>query len=219
MTRQLALDLGHRPALGREDFLIAPANRDAVAWIDRWPDWPHFALALAGPAGAGKSHLAAVWRARTGATMAPEPADVAERGCYVLDDADRIADETVFLHRYNLIAERGGNLLLIARESPSRWRIGLPDLRSRLASVPVAELDPPDDSLLAAVMVKQFADRQLRPPDDVVVYLLTRIERSFAAVRRIVAALDHAALSERRPITVALAREILTRENQPLASP
>jgi len=126
-----------------------------------------------------------------------------------VDDADRVADETAFLHLYNLTAERGGNLLLIARDPPARWPLTLPDLRSRLASVPVAQLAAPDDALLAAVMVKQFADRQLRPPDEVVLYLLARIERSFAAVRRIVAALDKAALSERRPVTVALAREVL----------
>jgi chromosomal replication initiation ATPase DnaA len=209
VTRQLALDLGHRPALQRDDFLVAAANQDAVAWIDRWPAWPHFALAIAGPAGAGKSHLAAVWQVRAGATQAPDPAHVAAQGRYVLDDADRIADQTAFLHRYNLVAERGGNLLLVARDPPARWPVSLPDLRSRLASVPVAQLAAPDDALLAAVMVKQFADRQLRPADDVVLYILARIERSFAAVRQIVAALDQAALSQRKPVTVALARELL----------
>ena len=209
MTRQLALDLGHRPALERDDFLVAAADQDAVAWIDRWPDWPHFALAIAGPAGAGKSHLAAVWQVRAGATPAPEPAHVAAQGRYVLDDADRTMDQTTLLHLYNLTAERGGNLLLIAPEPPARWPVTLPDLRSRLASVPVAQLAAPDDALLAAVMVKQFADRQLRPADDVVLYILPRIERSFAAVRAIVAALDKAALSERRPVTVALARAVL----------
>lgn len=209
---QLALDLGHRPALAREDFLVAPANRDAVAWIDRWPDWPHFALALAGPAGAGKSHLAAVWQARAGAAPAPLGGEVAPGARYVLDDADRAAaDETPLLHFYNRVAEQHGSLLLIARDPPARWPVRLPDLRSRLASVPVAQLAPPDDSLIAAVMVKQFADRQLRPGDDVILYLLPRIERSFAAVRKIVAALDGAALSERRPVTVALAREVLAR--------
>jgi chromosomal replication initiation ATPase DnaA len=214
VTRQFALDLGHRPALQRDDFLVAAANQDAVAWIDRWPGWPHFALAIAGPAGAGKSHLAAVWQVRAGATPAPDPAHVAARGRYVLDDADRMADQTQLLHLYNLVAERDGNLLLIARDPPARWAVALPDLRSRLASVPVAQLAAPDDALLAAVMVKQFADRQLRPADEVVLYILARIERSFAAVRRIVAALDQAALSRRRPITVALAREVL-RDQEP----
>ena len=209
MTRQLALDLGHRPALQRDDFLVAAANQDAVAWIDRWPGWPHFALAIAGPAGAGKSHLAAVWQARAGAMPAPDPAHVAPHGRYLVDDADRMADETAFLHLYNLTAEGGGNLLLVARDPPARWPLTLPDLRSRLASVPIAQLAAPDDALLAAVMVKQFADRQLQPADEVVLYILARIERSFAAVRRIVAALDQAALSGRRPITVALAREVL----------
>ena len=212
MTRQLALDLGHRAAHGREDFFVAPANQDAVAWIDRWPGWPHFALALSGPAGAGKTHLGAVWQARAGAEPAPEPARVVPRARYVLDDADRIGDETALLHLYNQIAEHGGNLLLIARESPARWRIALPDLRSRLSIVPVAALAAPDDALIAAVMVKQFADRQLRPADDVILYLLPRIERSFAGVRAIVAALDEAALSQRRAVTVALARDVLAHE-------
>lgn len=219
---QLALDLGHRPALGREDFLVAGNNADAVAWIDRWPDWPGPALCLVGPAGCGKTHLAQVWRARSGAdvidsgalTAGSPPLSVKRTNAVVVERADCAGDEEVLLHLYNMIAEDKGHLLLTATAPPSRWDIQLSDLASRLRAAPVARIDPPGDALLAAVMVKQFEDRQLRVGADVVAYLVARMERSFAAAAEMVAALDAAALARRRDITIALAREVLRLENK-----
>jgi len=217
---QLTLGLPHRPALGREDFLVVPSNADAVAWLDRWPDWPATALALHGPAGSGKSHLAQVWRRRTGAAEAGDsfdPPTLAASGAVVLDLADRAGprDERSLLHLYNLLTERRGHLLLVGREPPARWPVSLPDLSSRLATAPAVALLPPDDQLREAVMVKLFADRQLRVDAEVVSYLLQRLDRSFAAIGSIVAALDETALAERRPITVPLARAVLARLTQP----
>ncbi len=213
---QLPLDLPHRPALGREDFLVAPANAAAVAWLDRWPDWPAPALTLAGPPGSGKTHLGQVFQRLFGAVpLAPEalargsPRDLAGAArAILLDEAERAAEEPL-LHLYNLMAERGGHLLLLARAAPARWGIALPDLRSRLLAAPVAALAPPDDALLAALLIKLFADRQLRVGEEVVAWLVPRLERSFAAAQHAVAALDQAALAQRRPITVPLARGVL----------
>jgi chromosomal replication initiation ATPase DnaA len=218
---QLALDLGHRPALGREDFLIAACNRDAVAWLDRWPDWPAGGLAIVGPPGCGKSHLAGVWRAASGAPLlAPADLDRAEPATLLggaaacaIDDADRdIAGtdrERALLHLYNYLREARGQLLLTGRTPPARWPIALADLRSRLAALPAVAVGAPDEALIAAVLVKQFADRQLRVGEDVIAFLTARLERSFDAARQIVAAIDRAALSGRRPVTVPLAREVL----------
>jgi DnaA regulatory inactivator Hda len=216
---QLTLGLSHRPALGRDDFLVASSNAEAVAWLDRWPDWPATALALHGPAGSGKSHLAQVWRRRSGAIEAGrsfDPPVLAAAGAVVLDlgDAAGPADERALLHLYNLLAERRGHLLLVGREPPARWPVALPDLSSRLSTAPAVALLPPDDELRAAVMVKLFADRQLRVDAEVVTYLLQRLDRSFAAIGDIVAALDETALAERRPITVPLARAVLARFTQ-----
>lgn len=219
---QLPLDLGFRPALGRADFLIAPCNAAAVAWIDRWPDWPAPALALWGPAGGGKTHLLEVWRARSNAaalapralTSAALPELLGASRAVAIDDASS-AEEEALLHLYNVLAERRGHLLLAAREPPARWTTRLADLRSRLVALPTVAVEPPDDALLAAVLVKLFADRQLRIGEDVIAYLLPRIERSFAAARTIVAALDEAALARRRAVTVRLARDILSRDRSP----
>ena len=215
---QLVLGLPHRPALGRDDFLVASSNAEAVAWLDRWPDWPATALALHGPAGAGKSHLAQVWRRSSGAAAifdgGPiDPPALASAGAVVLDlgAAAAPSEERPLLHLYNLLAERRGHLLLVAREPPARWPVALPDLRSRLATAPAAALLPPDDALRTAVMVKLFADRQIRVEADVIGYLLQRLDRSFAAIGEAVAALDQTALAERRPITVPLARAVLAR--------
>lgn len=218
---QLALDLGHRPALGREDFLVAACNRDAVAWLDRWPDWPAGGLAVAGPPGCGKSHLAAVWRAASGAPLLT-PADLDRdepaallggASACAIDDADRdiagTGRERMLLHLYNHLREGRGQLLLTGRTPPARWPIALADLRSRLAALPAVAVGAPDEALIAAVLVKQFADRQLRVGEDVIAFLTARLERSFEAARQIVAAIDRAALSGGRPVTVPLAREVL----------
>ena len=200
MTRpdQLTLDLGHRPALGREDFLVAPCNADAVAWIDRWPDWPGPALVIHGPAGCGKSHLAQVWRARSGTSAGS-----------VVEDADRPDDDVALFHRFNRHAEEGGHMLLTARTPPARWPGRLPDLVSRLAAAPTVAIGPPDETLIAQVVVKLFADRQLDIGPDVVAYLATHMERSFESARNLVAAADTAALAAKRAVTVPLVRTVL----------
>lgn len=222
MTGQLAFDLPHRVALGAGDFLLAPCNQDAVGWLDRWPDWPAPALVVHGPGGSGKTHMAHVWQARSGARMAA-PADIeanplsafSETAQYwIVDDAPAGVDEEAFLHFYNAVVERNGNLLITARTPPSRWSLTLPDLRSRLLAVPAVAVGQPDEELLGAVLVKLFSDRQLPVGPDVLTYLLARMERSFAEAHAVVAALDRQALAERRKVTVHLAREVLTKRHQ-----
>lgn len=219
MIRQMLLDLGHRAALGREDLLVAPSNQDAVAWLDLWPNWPAPALVIYGPEACGKTHLAEVWRTRSHARVL-DPRDVVGRDAPALADgasavvveyADRVTDERALLHLFNYLAGQGGSLLLTAAAAPVQWPLKLPDLRSRLAALPAIAVGAPDDALIEAVMVKQFSDRQIRVAPDVVAYLVARVERSLAAVRKVVAALDAAALTERRPITVPLARQVLDR--------
>jgi DnaA regulatory inactivator Hda len=216
MQEQLPLDLGHRPALGRADFLVAPSNAEAVAWLDRWPQWPAPALALYGAAGSGKTHLAHVFAARAGATFIDAaalttkrvPALLGEAQAAIVDDA-RSAAARPLLHLYNLVAERRGHLLIAAREPPARWAIRLADLRSRLLAALAVELSPPDDALIGALLVKLFADRQLAVGEGVVTYLTLRLDRSFDAAQHAVAALDRAALAEQRRVTVPLARRVL----------
>ncbi len=218
--------------MGRDDFLVAPSNHAAVAWLDRWPDWPGPALVLHGPAGSGKTHLVHVWRARVlaageeapilaaGALVGAAPEDLLS-GCNaaIIENPDRRGvcgdrgAETGLFHLYNHLKAHSGHLLLTGRAAPVGWPFVLADLRSRLAAAPAAELGPPDDALIAAVLVKLFADRQLRVGRDVVSYVLSRMERSFAAARELVDALDRAALAEQRNITVPLARAVLSAGN------
>ncbi|MEO5375071.1 MAG: DnaA/Hda family protein [Alphaproteobacteria bacterium] len=215
-ARQLPLDLGHRPALGREDFLVAPGNAEAVAWLDRWPDWPAGRLCLHGPSGCGKSHLVQAFTARSGAEVVAagslshdDPPRLARAAAIVVEDADQGVDETALMHLYNLVAEQGRTLLLTGRQPPGRWDVVLPDLRSRLATVTAVAITAPDDAVMAAVMVKLFADRQLAVGPEVVAYLTARMERSFAAARTVVATIDALALARRRPVTVPLVAEAL----------
>lgn len=217
MTEQLPLELGHRAALGRDDFLISDSNREAVGWIDAWPNWTAPGLVIVGPPASGKSHLAQVWCARAGAEMVDrrelaEPhaaARLAERERIVIDDADRTLDERNLLHLYNLIVERGGSLLLTAVEPPSRWPLQLADLRSRLAALPVVAIRPADDALVQAVLVKLFTDRQIRVDPELIMYLAARLDRSLAVAADAVNILDRAALAARRALTVPFARDTL----------
>lgn len=217
--RQLALDLGHRPAYGREDFLVAPGNREAVEWIDRWPAWPGHALALFGPAGCGKSHLSQVFalKARAIALAAPDltpdavGAILGRAGAFVVEEGD-LADERALFHLFNAVRESKGALLLTGRDPPARWRTELPDLRSRLASIPAAGIAPPDDAMMEAVLVKLFADRQLAVAPDVIAYVLRRMDRSFASARHLVATADKESLAGKRPITIPLVKTIIGEE-------
>jgi chromosomal replication initiation ATPase DnaA len=219
-TRQLPLDLGHAASLAAEDFLVADCNRVASAWIGRWPDWPGSTLVLSGPAGAGKSHLAGLWRQRSGAVAVSvealrfeTAAALLERGSALLIDPLDVSPgaipETALLHLLNYAAERGQALLLTATLPPAHWPVALPDLSSRLAALPVAEIGVPDDAVLQAVIVKLLRDRQIAVAPDLPAYLVRRIERSFAAARDLVARLDAAALAGKSPVGLALARAVL----------
>jgi DnaA regulatory inactivator Hda len=218
VTAQLAFDLGHRPALGADDFLVAPCNQDAVAWVDRWPEWPAPALTIHGPKACGKTHLANVWRSRANARFIAvaeltslSPYDLlGDSNACVVDDVESGFDEAALFHLYNAARDMGGHILLTAETSPSAWPLTLNDLRSRLVAAPAVAVGSPDDSVLGAVLVKLFADRQLRVEPEILSYILVRMERSFAAAESIVAALDKAALAARRAITIPLARDVLS---------
>ena len=214
--RQLPLDLEYRPALGMADFVIAPGNRDAVAWIDRWPDWPSHALAIHGPKGSGKTHLAHVWQARSNAAfLSRAPAFEAQPPTAAILDAPQDWPEPALLHFYNRLRESGGHLLIVSELPTARWPVALPDLASRLASIPAVALSAPHDDLLVAVMAKQFADRGLEVNEDVLRYVASRVERSFAAAAEMVIRIDRAALAQQRKVTLALARECLAAGTTP----
>lgn len=220
MAEQLTFRLPGRPALGRGDFFVSPANAAAVDLVSRDAAWPMGKLALAGPEGSGKTHLAQVWATETGATivaaadlaLADLPA-IAAATRVAVEDMDRAtgdpATEEALFHLHNLLLAGDGRLLLTGRTHPAHWPIALPDLKSRLDATATAALDAPDDALLAAVLVKLFADRQIAVAPPLVAYLVPRIDRSFAAAHAIVDRLDRAALSEGRSVTRALAQRLL----------
>ena len=215
VPRQLALALDHAESYGRDDFLPGPGNADALGLIDSWPDWPANAIALVGPEGSGKTHLATIWATTSGARVISAHAlsETALRpalatGALVIEDAAVTSDEHALFHLINMAREEGAYLLFTARLAPSAWPVTIPDVNSRLRAMPVATLQPPDDAMLRAVIVKLAADRQLGIDEGVVRYLSTRIERSFAAARAAVIALDNEALRQGRPLTRALAAEM-----------
>jgi len=214
---QLVLALEHAESFAREDFIAGPSNAAALALIDRWPDWPGRIIALVGEEGAGKSHLAAVWGEKSGARFlssrlldnADLPAALSTGALVVEDLTPPGFDEVTLFHLLNLAQQQGADVLLTARWSPALWPIHLPDLRSRLRALPVVSVAPPDERLLRALMLKLAADRQIELDDNVVNFVLARIERSFSGVRDTVARLDREALRQKRPVSRALAAELL----------
>ena len=220
-THQIPLDLGSRHAFGRSDFHISPSNCDAVGWIDRWPDWSAPILILQGSPASGKSHLAAVWQETSKAIMIKPGVltfETAEHlfslgDTFILDGLDPwlgdVRAETTLFHLYNMLKEAGKTMMVTMRMAPSNADFIIPDLASRFRAAPSVAIHAPDDMLLASVLIKLFSDRQLIVNNDVITYLLPRMERSFASARTIVETADHMALSEKRGISIPLMRSVL----------
>lgn len=218
MARQLAFDLPARPSHDRGDFFVSPANAAAVAQIDDDAGWLNGRLVLVGPEGAGKTHLAHVWAEANGAAILPAAdlveADIPRLGATTAlvvedwEDLPRTGEANAF-HLVNLLQSGGGRLLATARTAPARWPTALPDLASRMQASGLARLDAPDDALLANVLLKLFADRQIAPEPALIPWLVARIDRSFAAATIVVDTLDRAALAEGRAVTRAFARAVL----------
>ncbi|MCB1721856.1 MAG: DNA replication protein [Alphaproteobacteria bacterium] len=221
-AQQIPLDLAMRPAHGMEDFLIGPSNAEAIAWIDRWPNWPAPLLVISGPAASGKTHLAAVWGKKTGAALinpdmlarhsAEELAAMGER--LVIDGIDLwIGDmeaETTLFHLYNIIREERRSLLVTSRMNPTQSDFVIADLASRFRAAPLATIKAPDDILLGSVLIKLFSDRQLPVSNEVISYILPRMERSFVAARDIVENADKMAYARKKRVSIPLVRQVLT---------
>lgn len=211
--KQTALTLPHSPSYERADFVVSECNQHALAKLDAWPDWASYALILIGAPASGKTHLAQLWKQQSSACEAQlQQTDVVNAADHhvLIDDADRWvgadAERTLF-HLLNQAKEQGRSALLTASRAPAEWNIALPDLTSRLNSLPQIILAPPDDALLKAVLTKHFSDRQVAVDGSVIDFIVTRSERSFASAQTIAAELDALALGAKRPITIPLVRE------------
>jgi chromosomal replication initiation ATPase DnaA len=216
-TPQLPLELPHTASFNAADYIISDCNRDAAAFVFGWPAWPAHVCILAGPPGSGKSHLGSIWREKAGgnAIAAAElgQGDMAfllAGGALLVEDAGREKlDEKALFHCLNWAREQQGHVLITARSWPVEWGISLPDLASRLQAAPLVELPEPDADLLRQVLVKLFADRQLHASDALIDTVTSRMERSLASAAALVAELDRLSLARKRPLSRALALEIL----------
>ncbi len=216
--RQLALDLSLPESLSRDDFLVSDSNEAALTMVESWPDWPAQVLALCGPPGSGRSHLGAIWAELSGARrLSARELEIARiptalaTNALLLEDVDAQVPATAMFHLLNAAREQGAFLLLTVTEHPSSWVITLPDLVSRLRAVPVVMLEPPDDGLLRAILVKLAMDRQLLIDAETIEYCARRMDRSLSAARNLITALDSEGLETGRRVTRQLASRVLDR--------
>ncbi len=212
---QYALPLPHSPLFTEETFLVSPSNEVAHRMLTAWPQWQSHALYLAGAPGSGKSHLSHIWAARAqakivAATAIPEP----ENANWLVEDIEKLTDPRPLLHLYNATRENGKSLLITASIAPAQLTITLPDLSSRLLATPLATIFMADDTVLAAAMRKQFADRQLKVEEEVIAYLLPRMERSLSQIQALVARIDESALQTHKNITVPFVRGLLSEDGK-----
>lgn len=215
-SSQIPFSFGAKRSFARDDFVPGATNEAGLALVENWPAWPQRVSALWGPMGSGKTHLAQIWRAESGAVeidvraLTPDlVAGLSAGGAYLLDDADQVEGGAALFHLINFVNQTSGWLLMTGREAPPRWQTSVPDLHSRLTAVPGAALDAPDDALIARVLLKLFADRQLKLPEALIGYLAPRLERSFAEAERIVVLIDELALQQKRNISVEIGAQAL----------
>lgn len=219
MAEQLGLDLPARAALGRDDFFVSDANAMALAMVESWPNWTGNKLAIIGPEGSGKTHLAHVWAAQSGArivdatTLAKDAVPDLAQTPVAVENVPAIATDPdaqdALFHLHNLTLAEGNSLLVTGVSEPKHWGLTLPDLKSRLQGTTTAVLNEPDDALLSILLAKLFDDRQLIPNAETIAYMVKHMDRSFAEARRLVREIDQASLAKKRPVTRALAAEIL----------
>lgn len=223
--RQLALELPHRPSFGKEDFLIAKCNLEAVKMVDSWPNWDFFAVCIYGSEGCGKTHLANVFSNRV-SMLTNYPYKIpfikaknvkmeniyglfAENHCLVVEDLEKNINQEAMFHLYNLYRNEGGNILFTSRTAPARLNFELKDLQSRLNIVPSIEIRDPDDDLLSSLIVKLFSDRQIMVSPEIINYMLNNMQRSFSFARKAVAEIDNISLARKRAVSIPIVKEAL----------
>lgn len=216
LQRQYVLDLPIRSARGRHDFIVSKSNEQAILWLDSWPKWPMHGLVVCGPHGSGKTHLGCLWKDQSNAievngSEVPEVLEIVRENeglltCFV-DDADTANPEPL-LHLFNHMYSKGGYLLLTAKKPPAAWRLPLPDLMSRLKSLPISEIGLPDDDLLKGILLKMFDDKQVLVNSDLINFIVSRMNRSYGSALEIVERLNEESLSKKRAITIPFVRDV-----------
>ncbi|MDB3955423.1 DnaA/Hda family protein [Alphaproteobacteria bacterium] len=209
VNQQLILNLRSLPSMGRNDYFVSEVNKEAVSWLDSWPNWTTFGFIVCGPLGSGKSHLAQVLKTLSHGDII-EAKDISnknidqlsEKKCLIIENLELLTSETLLFHLYNMLLENKNNLMLTSKFNMSQINFELPDLKSRLLSMPQVNIDFPDDRLLKNLLIKQFLDKGILVEMDVIDYLIKRIDRSFEAISKLVAKIDFKSLEKAKKITI-----------------
>jgi chromosomal replication initiation ATPase DnaA len=192
---QIALPLDWPQTEGESRFIVSSANREAFDHFRKWTMWPVKATVLTGPRRSGRTLLARTFAERVHGR--------------VIDQADQHDEEDVF-HAWNDAQDSGLPLIMVADVAPPAWSPALPDLRTRLAITPVANINQPDDSLFEALIQLLFADRGLHVPTDALRFMSERLGREYWTAERAVEEVDRFAIAERARVTMPTIRRALS---------
>jgi len=207
--QQLILDLRSIPSMGRNDYFVSDVNKEAVTWLDAWPNWTTFGFIVCGPLGSGKSHLAQVLKTLSHGYIieAKDVSDqnidqLSEKKCLIIENIELLTSETLLFHLYNMLLENKNNLMITSKLTMSQISFELPDLKSRLLSLPQVNIGFPDDRLLKNLLIKQFLDKGILVEMEVIYYLIKRIDRSFEAISKLVSKIDFKSIEKSKKITI-----------------
>jgi len=207
--QQLILDLRSIPSMGRNDYFVSDVNKEAVTWLDAWPNWTTFGFIVCGPLGSGKSHLAQVLKTLSHGDII-EAKDISDQNidqlsqkkCLIIENIELLTSEALLFHLYNMLLENKNNLMLTSNLTIPQISFELPDLKSRLLSMTQVNIGFPDDRLLKNLLIKQFLDKGILVEMDVIDYLIKRIDRSFEAILKLVSKIDFQSLEKAKKITI-----------------
>jgi len=213
---QLLLDFDIKKNFNDHDYYVSDSNYFAFNLIDKWPRWEKRILNISGDKFSGKTHLANIFKLKSSALFLNENQinddlfkKIKLHECIIVDGFSNSIDEKLTYAILNLV-DQDSKYLLINSETPlGEINFNLPDLASRSKNLLHAKIDPPDDDLIFAIILKNFSDRQIKLEKKIIEFIINRIDRSYSKISEFIYKIDELSLKKKKPINLKTIKEIL----------